>query len=297
MDENISELIDEIKKRGTRRVLVQIPEGLKTRAFVMISDLRNAGIDAILCGEACYGACDIKDDYAASMDCEMIVHIGHSKFYRDFKTKVPVLYFPWAAKIDVNNIDFSELKESRIGLLASIQHMNLINKIKLKLEEKSFVVLIGGQILGCWTTNAEKIKDRVDAFLFIGTGSFHAFRVKNKPVYVLDLEKMAVQKVDSTLMEKRKYARIFKAMEAKSFGVLVSSKKGQFELQGKAEDVKRSLEQKGKSAEIIIMDEISNAKLMGIKFDAFINTACPRITDDVFEKPIINAEDLDEILE
>jgi len=297
MDENVSELIREIKKRGAQRVLVQIPEGLKTRAVFLIDALKKEGIDAILCGEACYGACDIKDDYAFSLKCTVVVHIGHSKFYRDFETKVPVLYFPWPVKINVTGINFSKIKESKIGLITSIQHMSLINDIKKMLEKSGHEAMIGGQILGCWTTNAEKIEDRVDAFLFIGTGSFHALRVKSKTVYVLDLEKMVVEKVDSTTMEKRKYARIFKAKDAQTFGVLVSGKKGQFELQGKAEEIRKKLEKKGKKAEIIIMDEINDMKLMGLRFEAFVNTACPRITDDVFDKPVINAEDLDEILE
>ena len=41
------------------------------------------------------------------------------------------------------------------------------------------------------------------------------------------------------------------------------------------------------------MNEITDDKLMGLKVDAFINTACPRITDMPFSKPMINAEDID----
>lgn len=297
MQKNISSLIEEIRKRNAHRVLLQLPEGLRMRSISMADELKKAGVDVVLSNDPCYGACDIKDECALQASCDLIVHIGHNKFYRDFRTTVPVLYYPWEAQVTINEIDFSILKEKKVGILTSIQHMKLIDGVKKALESYGKEVFAGGQILGCWTVNAEKIAGSVDAFIFIGTGKFHPLRLKNKPVYVIDLEKMKLEKVDSALFEKIRYGRIYKAMDAKSFGILVSSKKGQFELQKKAEEIKSMLEKNGKKAHVIIMDEITNSKLMGISVDAFINTACPRITDDVFDKPIINAEDLHELFQ
>ena len=45
------------------------------------------------------------------------------------------------------------------------------------------------------------------------------------------------------------------------------------------------------------MDEIRDDKLLGLDVDAFVNTACPRIVEDKFSKPILNPEDLKHVLE
>ena len=76
----------------------------------------------------------------------------------------------------------------------------------------------------------------------------------------------------------------------------MSSKQGQFRLD-KAREIKKLIESRGKKAYIFIMDEIEDEKLLGLRVDAFVNTACLRITDGKFSKPIINAEDVKEVLE
>ena len=98
-------------------------------------------------------------------------------------------------------------------------------------------------------------------------------------------------------LEKRRYANIYNAKDAKTFAILVTTKKGQNNLLGKAETIKEMLGQAGKSAFVVVMDEINDAALTGIKADAFINTACPRIVEDSFSRPIINVEDVEKIFE
>ncbi len=289
-------IVEEIKNKNVKKVFVQLPEGLKTKSAELAGMLEKQGIDCIVSGDACYGACDIKDHASASCGCDLLVHVGHSKFYVDFPTTLPVLYYPWF--IDANlDIDFSAIKEKRIGLLTSIQHVMLLDKIKEKLEHENKIVFIGGQILGCWTVNAEKIFEDIEAFVFVGSGTFHPLALKGKPVYVLDLEKKSIYLLSAGKHEKIRWGRIFNAKSARTFAVLVSSKKGQFNLLGQAEEIKKSIEAAGKKAFIVVMDEINDAKLAGIKADAFINTACPRIADDTFSRPFINAGDVEKIFE
>ncbi len=291
----IENLISEVTKRNPKKIMLQLPAGLKMKAAEIIEALQKENIKALLANNPCYGACDLADSEAKQMNCDLLVHVGHNKFYVDFPTEVPVLYFPWFVDVKINGIDLSKIKEKKIGLLTTIQHTTLLNDVKEKLEQNGFEAVIGGQVLGCWTANAEKLD--VDAFLYVGSGKFHPLAVKNRKVYSLDLEKMQIEEIDHMAVEKRRYANIYNAKDAKIFAILLTTKKGQHQLLGKAEEIKLELESRGKSAFIIAMNEINDSALLGIKADAFINTACPRIVEDHFSKPIINAQDLDKVLE
>jgi len=297
----MQDLIDQIKKKKAKKVLVQVPEGLKMKAINLAEDLRREGIEAFLSADPCYGACDLRDVDAKRMGCDLLVHIGHNKFYIDFKTAVPVLYYPYEIKLDSQELektDFSQIKENNIGLVSTVQHTSSLDEIVNILEKSGKKAFIGGQILGCWSTNAQKIEKKVDAFLYIGSGKFHPEGMKTKkPIYTLDVETKKIEKIDFDLMEKRRFAKIYKAKDAKSFAILVSVKGGQKELIGNAERIKKKLEAKDKKAYIVVMDEISENKLLGLKVDAYVNTACPRIAEDHFSKPMLNPEDLQYVLE
>lgn len=287
-------LSEEIKKASAARILLQLPEGLKRNSTEIIAALENNGVEVVYSIDATYGACDLRLEEAKIMKCDAIVHVGHNKFYRDIKSDIPVIYWPWEIESDLTGIEFSEIKENVIGIVTSVQHMNSIEKVKSLLEESGKKAIIGGQILGCWFENAMKIERRVDAFLFVGSGKFHPLGIKSsKPVYTLDLETKKIELLDTERFEKRRYANIFRARDAKSFAILVSTKEGQAELLRKAKQIKDYLQKNGRGACILVMDEINDEKLLGLQVDAYINTACPRITDGDFSKPMINALDVE----
>lgn len=296
--DNISALIEEIKSKGAKRVLIQLPEGLKTDSSRIVEKMEKEGITAFVHNNPSYGACDLADKTAKQLSCDLLVHVGHNKFYREFGAETPVLYFPWIMDVSLDGIDFSVIGEGRIGLVTNIQHLHLLDDVKKNMEATGKKIVIGGQLLGCWTANATKIENEIDAYLFVGSGVFHSLALKtDKKVYGLDLEARKIEAVDLSILEKRRWARIFKARDARIFGILVSTKGGQFNLIGNAERIKRELEEKGKRAVILTMDEVRDERLLGVKVDAFINTACPRIADDVWSKPFVNATDVNLLFE
>jgi len=292
-----SDMIDQVRKTGAKRIMLQLPAGLKTKTVGIAKELEKNGIQVVLANDPCYGACDLADEEARQADCEILVHVGHTKFYRDFKTAVPVVYFPWAVDIVLDEVDFSPIKEGKIGLLTTVQHMTLLSDVKAMLEKAGKEAVIGGQVLGCWFANAEKIEEKVDAFLYVGSGRFHPLGIKSKKIYALDIERMRVEEVDTSVLEKRRYANVYNAKNARTFAVLVTTKKGQNQLLGQAEELKNKIEKNGRIAVVVVMHEINDTALLGIKADAFVNTACPRIVEDSFSRPIINAEDLDKVFE
>jgi len=72
-------------------------------------------------------------------------------------------------KIDFNNIEISKLPE-RIGLITTVQFVDFLDSIKKFLTNKNKKIIIGkgkqsyeGQILGCDSSSAENIKNKVSS--------------------------------------------------------------------------------------------------------------------------------------
>ena len=156
----------------------------------------------------------------------------------------------------------------------------------------------GGYVLGCWAEPAKNLLENgCEAVIFVGSGVFHPLGFECK--YVFDLETGAVRSIEKEQLrwQMRRHGRIAKAKDARTFGIIVSTKTGQKELLEKADNIKQRLEQSNKKAFIVIMDEVNSEILSQMKVDAFINTACPRIADDEWSKPLINADDIDMLLD
>jgi 2-(3-amino-3-carboxypropyl)histidine synthase len=156
-----------------------------------------------------------------------------------------------------------------------------------------------GQVIGCDYSNAVSVAKDVDAFLFIGGGLFHALGVAlstSKPTIVADpFEDRAFPvKNEAERIFKQRWASIDQAKKAKNFAVLVGTKPGQKRLET-ASQIKQALEENGKSAYLLAAKEITPEVLMEFPtIDAFVNTACPRVSlDDAarFRKPLLTVNE------
>jgi 2-(3-amino-3-carboxypropyl)histidine synthase len=156
-----------------------------------------------------------------------------------------------------------------------------------------------GQVIGCDYSNAKSVSNNVDAFLFIGGGRFHAIGIAlatAKPVIVADpFENRAYsvsQETQSVL--KKRWANITEAKRAETFGVLIGLKSGQEHLE-KALLIQEELQKYGKRTILLALREITPEILMQYSsIDAFVNTACPRVSLDDgarFRKPILTFEE------
>ena len=196
-----------------------------------------------------------------------------------------------------------------VGLVSTVQHCWALKGVKKFLEQQGKKVFIGkpgprcqyaGQVLGCDVGAAQHVQDIVNCFVYIGTGQFHPLGVAvetDKPVLVLNPFTKKVSQI--TERQKRtwlnkKYIALAKVKTAKSLGILVSTKPGQYQLK-KALKLKKCLEGRGQTAAIFMFDTLDANELLNfLDIEAWINTACPRIPDDqeLFKRPIVNAEDL-----
>jgi len=276
--------------------ILQVPDGMKRKALKIADDLGDVLIDC----ESCFGACDLAIQEAKVLGCDKIVHYGHSKI---IDTDIPVDYVELRQDYDpLPILKKHSINERRIGLVSTLQFLDSLEKARKYLEEKGKIVNIGkgkfnqGQILGCDVSAAKAIEEDVDAFLYIGSGNFHPLGLAmqtEKPVYFLDVEKGEITVVDKEKFLKQRYVAVALAKDANRFGILVSVKPGQMNLE-LAKKIKKKLEEKGKKAYILVFNEIKPEKLIGLDLDCYINTACPRIAVDnrnEYRKPILNPDE------
>ncbi|MBU7020100.1 MAG: diphthamide biosynthesis enzyme Dph2 [Theionarchaea archaeon] len=278
---------------GIKNITVQAPEGLRKKALELSTFLETAGYTVVISASPCYGACDL-EEYG-----DLLVHVGHTRIY---STKRPVVFvevtddFNFVPTLEKN----VERIPARVGLLTTAQHRLQLESVGSFLRDNQVQVHTAtgsrtefeGQILGCDLTAATKISHEVDAFLYLGTGTFHplgAAIATRKPVFrVYD----TFEPVNSEKMLRKRHALIFEASRASTFGVVISTKKGQYRMSD-ALAARAYLKEKGKNTFLFVCNEIRPEYLYGC--DAYVICACPRIALDdaaLFEPPVLTCKEV-----
>ena len=295
----------EIIRLGAKRVLIQLPEGLKPEGPSLAKIVEKTGALPIVSADPCYGACDLATAEAESLGADLIIHYGHAKLVKH--EQVPTIYVEARATIPVEDVVEKALpmleKLSRIGLATTIQHVQTLDGAREILLRAGKTVIIGdagrtnypGQVIGCDYSNVKSIANDVEAFLFIGGGHFHALGIAlatSKPTIVADPYEKRAYAVDSEAQKilKQRWASIEEAKKARTFAVFVGLKPGQKRLD-EALGLKEKLEKSGKTAYLFAVREILPEVIMEFPtVEAYVDTACPRISlDDAsrFPKPVL----------
>lgn len=307
-DFEIDRLINEIIQYKAKRVLLQLPEGVRPYAFEITEAIEaKSGIEVIISGDSCYGACDLSLNQAMDLEADLLIHYGHSRFIKE--TELPVLYIELQVNIDLEKLfdeTFLLLKNwERVGISTTVQHTHQIHKVKEMFDSKGIRSLIGaptellpyhGQILGCNYDTARKISDRVEGFLYIGSGKFHPLGlaiVTGRPVIKFNPfvnKAKIVEQRDLMKIAKKRVAAINASKQAETVGIVVSSKIGQRRV-SEAKEIRKDFREKGVKSYILYMDEVRGGTLHNfVEADAFIITACPRIALDglpEIDKPLL----------
>lgn len=296
------------------RILLQFPEGLKQEALKIAQKYEKEGHEIFLSASACYGACDIALDEARWVKADKIIHFGHSRFMKT-DLPIPVEYVEYFVEIDIDGLKaalpFLEGKKI-IALATTIQHIKQLKDMKMFLESNGKKVLIGkgirsseaGQVLGCDAIAVSSVAKEADAILFVGNGMFHALAIdapEGVPVIAYDpySKKAKDIRTDIEKLRKRRQGAILKALSCKRFGILLSTKTGQFAL-AQAISAKKKLRSADLEAEILVANELEPLAINDfLVFECYVNTACPRMADDSeeFGKPVLNPDMLERMLE
>ena len=295
----------EIINLGAKRVLIQLPEGLKPEAPRLAKVVEKAGALALISADPCYGACDIAVNEAERLGVDLVVHFGHSKLVKH--EQVPTIYVEARASVNVDVTVEKALellsKYSKIGLATSVQHLQMLNGARELLVRAGKTVIIGdalrmgyaGQVIGCDYSNVKSIANEVEAYIFVGGGMFHALGIAlstSKPTVIADPYDNRAYSIDEEAQKllKAHWACIEQAQHAKTFGVLVGLKPGQKRLD-EALKIKELVEKHGKTAYLLAIREVAPEALLEFPtIDAYVNTACPRVSLDApgkFSKPVL----------
>ena len=191
-------------------------------------------------------------------------------------------------------------KYRKICLATTVQFLDSLKLARRFLMQRGKRIFVAGsgQILGCDISGAKAFDRVVDCYLFLGSGTFHPMGLAvnvEKPVLMLNFETgdLTDLETEQAVYKKIRAAHIEKARDCENFGILVSTKAGQMKIKT-AEHVRNMLDSLGKRSWILVMNEITPDKLLGLKLDCLVDCACPRITEDfkMFKKPILYPEDV-----
>jgi 2-(3-amino-3-carboxypropyl)histidine synthase len=295
----------EILKLDAKRVLIQLPEGLKPEAPRIARSLEKLGVLPIVSADPCYGACDVATTEAETLGVDLIIHYGHSKLVK--YERVPTIYVEARATLNIEAAVHKALpmleKWNKIGLITTVQHVQALDEAREILTHAHKTVVVGdsrrlnyaGQVVGCDYSNAISIAKDVQAFLFVGGGQFHALGVAlstSRPTIIADPYDDSAFSIDKEAEKilRQRWASIEEGQKGKTFAILVGLKPGQKRLE-EALKVKEMLERKDKAAYLFAVREITPEVLMEFPaVDVFVNTACPRISlGDAakFRKPVL----------
>jgi len=311
-DVDLTSAISEIKRIKARVVALQVPEGLKKRAYQLAEDIENkAGVEVLVVAEPCFGACDVPGSLFETVDA--IVNVGHSPIPA-LRFNKPVIFVPAKSRIPVTD----QLKKAvgllqePVGVLATSPHLQDLDEVLEVLESMGIKAKVGegdsrishpGEVLGCNFTAASSIAKEVNSFLLIGSGTFHGLGVHlstGKKVVVLDPNLEEPRELDQMKDKvlRQRSAVIEKAQNARVFGIIVGEKVGQQRMR-RAKELRKLLRWKKRNAALILMDKFDPEKLRSLGFDAYVSTACPRIAIDdyaMYDKPLLTPQELEIVL-
>lgn len=312
-----------LQRYNSQRVALQFPEGLLMYAC-MIADIleRFASVETVIMGDVTYGACCVDDFTAAALNCDFMVHYGHSCLIPIDTTTIRVLYVFVDIQLNLDRafcllLDYFageltnkiEMSNQNIGykilLVGTIQFVTSLVSIKNHLETlHNFTVIIPqakplspGEILGCTAPKVAE-PDTYDALLYVGDGRFHleAMMMSNPSItaYRYDpyTDILSREFYDFEAMHHMRRTAIEALNGASCIGLILST----LGRQGNPtilERLKEKCQETGLQVVVLLLSEITPEKLSQYEegVDAWIQVACPRLSIDwgyTFRKPILS---------
>ena len=307
-------VFDIIEAKKPKVVLVNAPGGLLRQTKELMDKVKEKyGVTAILSGDSCFGICDTVDEDVEKLQADLALHIGHNAAVTEVGD--------YTYLVDaVDDVKFDEVVETavktlapykRVGLATFSQHLHELQPVKEMLEAKGFEVLVGkgnkmmleGQVFGCDFSTAHPIRDEVDAFALLGESEFHAVGLAlatGKPTFMLDPYMNEVTDMQAAADERRKRAvlSVYKALDARVIGVITSVKEGQ-KMLGRSRWISDRLEKNGRKVVQLAMRDVTAERLAPHReIEAFVQTACPRISIDgfTFDRPVLSIPQADALV-
>ncbi|MFY9716655.1 MAG: diphthamide biosynthesis enzyme Dph2 [Thermoplasmata archaeon] len=299
------DLIAAVRRRAPRRIVLQVPAGLVRDAHELAARLRDeVGAPVDVAARACFGACDAPSrDEAPRADLAIV--LGHAPIPNALPERTTIFVEMRSPAGDAATLAETVRTggvPTRLGLVASVQHMDLVTPLAEALRARGYDIRIGqgdhrlaypAQALGCNYTGAEATRNDVDAYLFLGSGKFHPIGLAlavDRPVWSIDPFRGVLEdSIDRGALVRGRQLLVASVRDARRWGVLVSTFVGQMRMPS-ALALQERARARGLVAEILLADRIDPRDLEGRSFDAYVSTACPRIAIDDgrnYPKPVL----------
>ena len=305
-------MFKEIEEKNPASVSLNGPDGILPQVQETAMRItKKFEIPAYVLADTTWGTCDLNTNGAKILGSEIQFNIGHTINTESLEKNLVLIDAFDDVEFDSVARKCTELLKGKvISLVTDSQHLHQVDKVEKILTESGIDVKIGkgkgqlndGQVFGCEFYPASDLKKEVDAYVFLGQSNFHAAGIAlstNLPTYILDPYFNEVREVTEFAQQLKKKATlaIYKAADAKSFGVIVGLKEGQLS-KVFALKIKKELEAEGKEVQLFALTDITNDRLRNLKgIDAFIQVACPRIsTDNQFDKPVLSTPQANALL-
>ena len=305
-------IFSEIDEKKPASVSLNGPDGILPQVQeTAIKITEKYGIPAYVLADTTWGTCDLNSNGSKVLGAEIQFNIGHTINTESLEENLVLIDAFDDVEFDGVAQKCTEiLKGKTISLVTDSQHLHQVDKVKEIFTNEKIEVMIGkgkgqlndGQVFGCEFYPATELKTEVDAYVFLGQSNFHASGIAlstNLPTYVLDPYFNEVREISEFAQKLKKKATlaIYKAAEAKTFGVIVGLKEGQLS-KVFALKIKKELEKEGKEVQLFALTDITNERLRNLKgIDAFVQVACPRIsTDNQFDKPVLSTPQANALL-
>lgn len=308
-----------IREGGHKRVLIQVPEGVKNHSYKLarcLSTLARASVTVF--ADPTWGACDIPVDEARRLGASLILHYGHTEYSMQpeplrLEPGMKVVFLPLPSTVPLSetlvNRLAAQLDErglSRPVLTATIQHIGELETLRERLGKLGFQPVVEhahpgrpGQVIGCdYRAGLPSVEH--DSVVIISGGRFHALGMAlstEKPVFQVDPYRMTVEDLEE-LRERwlrRRYAVIYKALDAKVWGIWLGTMTGQYR-RALANLIESLVEKRGGEWVEFYSRTVTHKELKAVdseEIDAHVITSCPRVpTDDFtleeYSKPVLS---------
>jgi len=296
------------------KVSLQFPEGLLLHSTLLADIIgKFCGVETLILGDVTYGACCVDDIASKQLECDFIVHYGHSCLVAIPDLVIQnALYVFVEIKFDVEVFvesiahNFPERKDQPLFLMGIIQFNNSLLLTKALLEKQrgfSRVFLpqckprSKGEVLGCTSPVLDEARPG-DVVVFIGDGRFHieSSMIRNPELRFFQFNpytlKFTREVYQTEKMKAIRKAEVDKAKSARVFGVIL----GTLGRQGSTtilEEIQALIERNNREYFVLFLSEITPQKLQRFEdeVDAWVQIACPRLSIDwghFCSRPLLN---------
>ncbi len=78
--DDLKKIVEEMKNDNVKKILLQLPDGLKANAKEIVEFLESEGFEVFIWGGSNWGGCDLPLHFKIEGFVDAIIHVGHLPF-------------------------------------------------------------------------------------------------------------------------------------------------------------------------------------------------------------------------